>query len=453
MAHFISLGPNCHPAGNLRNIELRKLSTPFDWLLTNENKGLTYVVDNINNNFENFLSDLEYNDRDKVVSRNYPNTEFFHFDLLKNKSLIETMKRRAKRFMDLISNPDNYIVFLYYYSLNNYLNKFQPFLESIKEFESCELIKAKYKLIIYVSYDNDYDFKPYPEVDEVKNTVFIKYVRDISASKYYGKTSDFKNLLKNISDIIGIESPIKEEIKKDSPKKEETKKDSPKKEDTNEFIIKPTGGLCNKIRVLFSYLVRTRLNNKKLICVWDKDNECNGLFLDYFKPINDVTFVKTTKNPIDYTGCYANKSFERKLYVNSLKELKLNERMEKEVAKMIARNLKDTYSAVHIRRTDHVKLAKDKQNFTSDKEFEEFIEKNNKKNLVYLATDNIESQKYFIKFKNTIYNKPIRESKEKRQTSLEDAIIDLYVCVKARNFKGTNSSSFTELIDILRGFK
>ncbi len=219
-----------------------------------------------------------------------------------------------------------------------------------------------------------------------------------------------------------------------------------------EFIIKPLGGLCNKIRVVFSFVVRTRLNNRNLIVVWDYDKDCNGLFLDYFEPIKGVSFVIQTDKKIDYEGCYANKSYDRKLYIESLRELKPNLRIQKEINKMINRELTPNYNAVHIRRTDHVKLATDKGKYTSDQEFIDFILKNNDVK-IYLATDNRETQRYFIKLPNTIYHKPIQDKKDKRQTSLEEAVIDLFICVKAKKFKGTYCSSFTELIDILRSFQ
>ena len=60
---FISLGPNCHPSGNLKNLNLRKQSLPFDWLLCNGNRRFEYVNKLINTNFYNFTTNLIYNHR------------------------------------------------------------------------------------------------------------------------------------------------------------------------------------------------------------------------------------------------------------------------------------------------------------------------------------------------------------------------------------------------------
>ena len=48
---FISLGPNCHAAGNLTRLKLRNQSLPFDWLLCNELRVFEYINDLINTNF------------------------------------------------------------------------------------------------------------------------------------------------------------------------------------------------------------------------------------------------------------------------------------------------------------------------------------------------------------------------------------------------------------------
>jgi hypothetical protein len=47
---FISLGPTCHPAGNLGKLHLRNQSLPFDWLLISELKGFEYANSLIDTN-------------------------------------------------------------------------------------------------------------------------------------------------------------------------------------------------------------------------------------------------------------------------------------------------------------------------------------------------------------------------------------------------------------------
>ena len=43
------------------------------------------------------------------------------------------------------------------------------------------------------------------------------------------------------------------------------------------YII-PTGGLCNYLRVVFSYNEYAKSINKKLTVIWNVTKECNGFF-------------------------------------------------------------------------------------------------------------------------------------------------------------------------------
>ena len=120
---FISIGPSCHPAGNLKKIGFRNESLPFDWLLCKMFRIFEYVNELINSKFKYFTANLIYNYRQKVISKNYNYVEFYHYDLIKNKTigkndvaanknLVEMMNRRGERFMDIITNKKNEVVFL-----------------------------------------------------------------------------------------------------------------------------------------------------------------------------------------------------------------------------------------------------------------------------------------------------------------------------------------------------
>ena len=60
----------------------------------------------------------------------------------------------------------------------------------------------------------------------------------------------------------------------------------------NYYAIIPEGGLCNKIRVLLSHYDIAMKLNKKFIVIWNNDRYCNGLFLDYYQPLENTTFIK-----------------------------------------------------------------------------------------------------------------------------------------------------------------
>ena len=213
------------------------------------------------------------------------------------------------------------------------------------------------------------------------------------------------------------------------------------------YVIQPTGGLCNYLRVVFSYYIKACELNEELVVIWNITSQCNGFFLDYFKPIKNITFKKENndKLKINYCGCYANKNYK----INySMLEL-LPELKNIILSKM--KILNNNYNAIHVRRTDHTNLAKKKNKYTSNEMFFEFIDKNKDNKCIYIATDN---QKTYNEFKD-IYKDIIKinyhnELNGLRKTSLKDAIIDLYMCIYANNFMGSDYSSFSSLINSIR---
>ena len=218
---FISLGPNCHPSGNLKNLNLRKQSLPFDWLLCNDFRVFEYVNNLINTNFSNFTTNLIYNHRGKVISVDYDYVEFFHYDLIKNftigvamfsflkgkkipdnngKNLIDVMNKRGKRFMDIISNDYNEIVFLcmlHHTKLikDGLINNHKLYQDMIN-FDNNLNIKCNFKVLIYLFNDNeDYNLILPDELENLNNFIFDKYIRNQNVSKVYGDIKDFKQLL------------------------------------------------------------------------------------------------------------------------------------------------------------------------------------------------------------------------------------------------------------------
>lgn len=220
---FISIGPNCHPAGNLRKLKMRNQSLPFDWLLCENHRIFEYINDLINTNFSKFTTNLIYNHRNKVISTNYDYVEFFHHDLLKNTcdgmeqnvkkenevSLIDIMNKRAKRFMDIISNEKNKV---YFVCMLNHTNLIKDGLiinndlyEDMINFDNNLNIKCNFKVLVYLSNDNvDYNLILPDKLKNVKNFIFCKYIRNQKKCKVFGHIKDFKRLLKNFLLKISI---------------------------------------------------------------------------------------------------------------------------------------------------------------------------------------------------------------------------------------------------------
>lgn len=216
------------------------------------------------------------------------------------------------------------------------------------------------------------------------------------------------------------------------------------------YCIEPKYGLCNYLRVVFSYLLYCKKYNKNLVVIWNITDECPGFFLDYFQPLEGVEFLKTT-NPglkVNFCGDHWHPEYNPyEMFIFSglqiLPHIKHN-LLEK-------RNKLNKYIAVHIRRTDHSCLAKAMKHYTDDIEFIQFINQHPDYNL-YIATDNIDTQvQFYSLYKDRIKAiEFIRPSNSRRQTTIEEAILDMFICIQASHFMGSGWSSFTATIEQCR---
>ena len=223
------------------------------------------------------------------------------------------------------------------------------------------------------------------------------------------------------------------------------------------MLIIPKGGLCNYLRVIISYYEYARTIDEELIVVWEVSESCPGFFLDYFEPISNITFL--TEKPsddmkVEYIGCSPHPNFKGNYrskfggWCNLIPKHSIKKKIEEK------RNiLKDNYISIHVRRTDHVGLAKKNNRFISDEEFFNFIDESYNYKNIYLATDDKDTYyKFKKKYPDQILFKYHKTRNEDclRQTSLEDAIIDIYICSFSKYFKGSGWSSFSDVIQIIR---
>ena len=128
--NYITIGQDCSPAGALKNLDLRKFSLPFDWIVSDVNK----VIECINEDFINFHKNLRINSLNTRVidyygfefPHDYPNIESNNIDNIgegvfgENKILdgwenfieinLEKYSRRIKRFNDILTSNIDIIV-------------------------------------------------------------------------------------------------------------------------------------------------------------------------------------------------------------------------------------------------------------------------------------------------------------------------------------------------------
>lgn len=208
-------------------------------------------------------------------------------------------------------------------------------------------------------------------------------------------------------------------------------------------------GLCNRLRTIFYHLNNLE-ENENLVVIWNwNDSDPNGDFYDYFEPIKNLSFIKNNDHrlPIFYKGNGSdldlkNNNYENLKLKSHLLEIIGNEKMK----------LNNDFMAIHVRRTD-INAVYEKRNLQYIKSYDEydrFIESINLKNL-YVATDNKETFLYFYKkYKNSHTmndNITFLSNKNRRKTTLQDSIIDLFMCINSTEFLGTQLSSFSELIE------
>ena len=210
-------------------------------------------------------------------------------------------------------------------------------------------------------------------------------------------------------------------------------------------IIVPIGGLGNRLRVILSYL-ETR---KRIKVIWRKTAEIAGAhFLDVFEPINGIEFVShPDRGEIQLVTCIpANLDWFNGVGVQQLALIKALPHIQQRI-----NALPTPQVAIHVRRTDHSPAAQLRGQFTSDQMFFDFIDGVRKDTQsLYVATDNSQTAHVFAQRYPGAIIASVFGSSRLRQTSLEDSVVDWFMCVRAQHFMGSGYSSFTDLIQMTR---
>jgi hypothetical protein len=226
----------------------------------------------------------------------------------------------------------------------------------------------------------------------------------------------------------------------------------PDLKNTKRVTIICTSGLSNRIRTILGFLQVCKRKNKKLTVIWLKDGACNGKFKDYFKPIPGVRITSKIKGKIHFTGQstieeiteHYNLKQQKGLYCN----IQLIPRIENEINMFVKEhNIKYTIG-IHVRRTDLTGTYTARclnGGTSSDSQFYKFIKLNSKNKPFFIATDNKKTQdNYSKKYKKVLFYSYVKESNNLRQTTLEAAIIDIYILSYCKKIKGTVNSSFSD---------
>lgn len=199
---IIPIGSDCHSAYILNALNLRNQSLIFDWLFTNSKYGIEYVNINLKNNFSQFLDSLVLNHRNHIISKNFPNTEFFH-----EKKLIESekdrdkLRNRARRFQNMIEK--NRCSFLYVINPEHFESEYdiENFVNSIQELNSITNEKHFIKIFIKCK-QHITDFTLIDSLvyncNKIKNVNTQKYFLDTQKYGQWGDSRDFFPLIKKL---------------------------------------------------------------------------------------------------------------------------------------------------------------------------------------------------------------------------------------------------------------
>lgn len=256
------------------------------------------------------------------------------------------------------------------------------------------------------------------------------------------------------------------------------------------IIIKPLGGLCNRIRAIASAFFLAKDLNKKLIIIWNKDRYLGCKFRDLFEPIDDVKVIETSSlfnlsrlSKINYTyfkyrvkaykyiddeiirknkynieieklnndkvifieTCY---SFYQYTNLNLFKPIQEIKQSVDEITKFFDENI----VGVHIRRGDNIKsIEKSKSSeFINAMNFE--IEKC-KDVKFFLATDSpLEEERLKKKYKNRIITNK-KEFKRNSLMGMQDAVVDLLCLSETNKIFASYNSSFSDIAGELKGIE
>jgi predicted XRE-type DNA-binding protein len=247
-------------------------------------------------------------------------------------------------------------------------------------------------------------------------------------------------------------------------------------------------GLANRLRTLIGFVYIGLETNKDFIFHWEtKDPACNGTYSSVFEPFvvnykNIKKKVQIIEKPHDPKLEYYFIGQDTTHHIIQLEAPHLIPEDSKKVANLYhssyIQNIENIFyscivpkkyilnkvnnflkrhadadrkitAAMHIRRTDHSDLAKKKDNFTGNDEFIKFAEEH-KDTKIFLATDEKSVQDVFSKYEHVVLYQQIKQSMALRQTTLQDAVIDIFVAAVSKHFHGSGYSSYSHLIEIYR---
>ncbi len=213
--------------------------------------------------------------------------------------------------------------------------------------------------------------------------------------------------------------------------------------------VQVIGGLCNRLRVMISYLIVARKRGESLEVYWYPHVACPALFRELFQTPTAPDFVLhdgVIAPQGTHTTCsrHADAPADKEWQPTIAEILKPLPAIQERIGEVLAQ-LGPDFTAVHIRRTDH------NANYAQDDMFAAFAVEGTGR--VFIAADNPRS---VANLKRVLGDRLVWAARYGkgigglRLTTVHDAVVDLWVAARAVRFKGTYYSSFSEWIEAMR---
>lgn len=245
------------------------------------------------------------------------------------------------------------------------------------------------------------------------------------------------------------------------------------------IIIQPSGGLCNRMRVINSGWRLARERREKLLVLWNCNPELNCPFDELFRPVTEfkITNIRSVADPrklfwqktartyLTNEELLAHRTPEGCLdpgYVESLRKniyiftwewfypsedyhlFVPTEPLQARIRQMTAR-FGPSCVGVHIRRTDN-------QPAIGKSSTDAFIRSMHRElslhpdTMFYLATDDRQEEELLrARFPDRILSNQNRCLRRDTKEGIQDALLDLYALASARRIIGSYFSSFTDI--------
>lgn len=252
------------------------------------------------------------------------------------------------------------------------------------------------------------------------------------------------------------------------------------------IIIQPSGGLCNRMRVINSAHILAQKKNCKLLVLWKMCDELNCPFEELFLlpkefpvinfrsnfNIKKLFYQLKAKQRFQNTDIEKNKTdgvlhtdflnrLSSSVYISTWEHFypakdyhlfvptaSLNQRID-----TIAKNFGEHAVGVHIRRTDHTwAIANSKSDKFSNAIRQELAKFPDAK--FYIATDDIaEEERLRKEFGDAIISNTSKTLARDSVEGMHDALIDLFCLAKTNKIFGSFYSSFTDIAADMYGIE